>query len=346
MADKQLEPRLATIVAILEALACYRVHDLACDHGLVSAAYASAFPLSEVFASDIASKPLARAKDLLLSKLKLNNVHCLLSDGLSKHEKVEAGDSVVLAGLSGETLWQIICNDKRLAALDYKDRVPLFIVAQPMQLAAKFKLAAYLHDFSILHESLVLDKGRVQEVILLQNYPYQALQIKQAQTDRLLKLAKNCGQAMLLADRDKVKQLALWQQTCKAKIGLNSNWRSDDVQVILTEITKLYNQASQIEQKADYWQYLLALINCGLTALLTVGEANLPLEFPKWVNYPALCGDKTLNLAGPKVSAKAEYLDVLLKYYKHKLAYLYTKVEHVPSEEKALWQAFLHCLNC
>lgn len=358
MAAKKLEARLATIMAVLEALACERVHDLACDHGLVGAAYASAFPNRQVYLSDIANQPLDRAKTLL-RQLNLANTHCFLSDGLSEHQDIEAYDAVVLAGLSGESIWRIFKQDKRIAACKYQDRLPLFIVAQPMQLAAKFKLAAYLHDFAILHESLVLDKGRVQEIILLVNQPYYALNLKSGLCTKLCDLANQLGQVSLFARKEILTYLQTWQKYLRASISLPLNWQTNDVQLVLDTIATLYGkyacatdvntiQPSSINltlQTKEAWQTLLALTVCGLGALVSYGEKICSKIMPTVVNYADLKARKGTLLEAAISNHEARYLSNLLQYYQHKLPHLQTKVLHAPASERAFWQAVLASLG-
>lgn len=354
MSDKQLDPRLATIVAILKALACKRVHDLACDHGLVGAAYASAFPNYEVYLSDIACQPLSRAKELL-SRLHLTNTHCLLSDGLQQHEEVSPLDCVVLAGLSGETIWRILKKDPRLAAPNYRERVPLFVIAQPMQIGAKFKLAAYLHDFAILHESLVLDKGRVQEIILLCNQPYYAMNISCDIQNRLIKLAAKLGQDSLFLHHDIYTYLKTWQKNLPDKLSLLADLQSNDVQQILQNVCLSYgefqkNRAPKIasaysEQANNVWQTLLALIACSLSSLLTLGDKSNASVLSTSVNYQNLLAKLELVKQTKLLGAKDVYLQNVVQYYQHKLPHLRTKNCYAPDNEKAFWRSILACLD-
>lgn len=343
MPRKQLDARLRTIVEILKALATERVHDLACDHGLVGAHYASAFPDKEVYLSDIAEQPLERAKELI-NLLQLKNTHCFLSNGLEKHS-IHPFDAVVLAGLSGETIWRICKQDVRIAACDYRKRIPLFIVAQPMQLAAKLKLALYLHDFAILHESLVMDKGRIQEVILLVNQPYQALHLDAKLESRISNFVKAEGQKFIFSQAVTRTCLENWHKNLKVELGLANDFSEPDVQVVLKKLVQINADFVEKKEVNTSLQLLKALIVCGLTSLLTYGQSAEKEVLATSVCLPAL-KSKLTNLTNERwISSDMRYLANLLKYYEHKLPHLKTKLLHAPISEKVFWQSILACLG-
>lgn len=343
MPRKQLDARLRTIVEILKALATERVHDLACDHGLVGAHYASAFPNKEVYLSDIASQPLERAKELI-DILHLKNTHCFLSNGLERHT-VYPFDAVVLAGLSGETIWRILKQDARIATDNYQDRVPLFIVAQPMQLAAKLKLALYLHDFAILHESLVLDKGRVQEVILLVNQPYPAWQLDTNLEARISHMAKLEGQKSFLTQSLTRKYLENWQRNLKDSLGLTNSFSEQDVQVVLQKIVQLNAEFVAKGEVNKNLQLLIALITCGLTNLLNYGKSTASNALAMNLDLTDLKMKLTNLPYEQSMSENGQYIANLLKYYEHKLPHIRAKIAHAPINEKYFWQSVLACLG-
>lgn len=325
--NRHLDPRLDLIVQILRLLPSTGLHDLACDHGLVAAAYASYFPHKSVYASDIAAQPLRRARTLI-EQLHLTNVKCFLSDGIKEHSNLQDYDSVVIAGLSGESIWRILAADPRIAAGDYHERTPLFIIAQPMQLNAKLKLALWLHDFAVLGEVLVEDKGRVQEIILIVNQPYRALDLQQIPLSDLRKFYIDRTGGTILDDKKFWEKLSRWQANLPPHSPIHA-----DLQLIWREAIAL----TESERKNKEWSYLLALLAIGLQADITFATKKAAPE-----SLPVI---SRRELAACSCACKKEYAAFLLRFYETKYRYLSTKVCHAPKEEQAFWQSIFRSFS-
>lgn len=175
----RLDPRLNLIVQWAKAAPACRIHDLACDHGLVAAALALALPEKYIFASDIAEKPLQRAAATFAEhKLEygtdfadFRNLNLALSDGLQAHT-LQADDLVIVAGVSAQTLVNILAAAPELYRPQYCDRTPVYLLLQCMQDVFYVRQLLLRAGFSLLAEAVCSDKGKKQQVMLWRNLPY------------------------------------------------------------------------------------------------------------------------------------------------------------------------------
>lgn len=101
----QLDPRLQAVAALVTPGS--RVADVGCDHGRLSVYLAQSGRASRVIASDLRSKPLAKARALVEKTGCGPLVECRLADGLLGVQPGEV-DAVVLAGISGITICDIL----------------------------------------------------------------------------------------------------------------------------------------------------------------------------------------------------------------------------------------------
>ncbi len=83
------------------------VADIGCDHGKLTAVLAASGRYPKVIGADLRPGPLAKAKQTLENAGCLDCAELRLGDGLSVFSAGEVG-SIVLAGVSAQTTWEII----------------------------------------------------------------------------------------------------------------------------------------------------------------------------------------------------------------------------------------------
>ena len=83
------------------------VADIGCDHGKLTAVLAASGKYPKVIGADLRPGPLAKARQTLENAGCLDRAELRLGDGLSVLSAGEVG-SIVLAGVSAQTTWEII----------------------------------------------------------------------------------------------------------------------------------------------------------------------------------------------------------------------------------------------
>ncbi len=156
MVNVHLSPRLSAIAQLSPPGA--RVIDVGTDHAMLPVWLAQTGAAAHVWASDIRPGPLSRARALVTETGTGNTVELRLTDGLRGFTKND-GDTVVIAGMGGETIVSILS-----AAPWVKDGV--FLVLSPHTRQDALRLWLSENGFCITGELLVKDAGRVYPIIL------------------------------------------------------------------------------------------------------------------------------------------------------------------------------------
>lgn len=146
-----LSPRLSAIAGLIPPGA--RVIDVGTDHALLPVYLAQTGKAAHVWASDIRPGPLSAARSLVARTGTGNTVELRLTDGLSGFSRAD-GDTVVIAGMGGETMASILS-----AAPWVCGGVKLILAPQTKQDALRRFLAE--KGFAIESEHLVQDAGRI-----------------------------------------------------------------------------------------------------------------------------------------------------------------------------------------
>lgn len=128
--------------------------DVGCDHAQL-ACYLARNISSAVIASDVRDGPLDAARRTV-SEQGVENVTIIKSDGL---EKIEFADDVIICGMGGELIAEIIGGCRFLNA-DTR------FILQPMTKPERLRRWLYSSGFEILEEHAARDAGRVYTVIL------------------------------------------------------------------------------------------------------------------------------------------------------------------------------------
>ena len=132
--------------------------DIGCDHGKLSV-YLRKNGLS-VVAADRSEKAAEKARQAAESAGVSLDVR--VGDGLGILSKGEA-NALVIAGLGGREILRILNGDIELARGFEK------IVLQPMQRQGELREGLYESGFAIMDEPLVLDEGRIFELLLVKS---------------------------------------------------------------------------------------------------------------------------------------------------------------------------------
>ena len=135
------------------------VCDVGCDHGKLSLYLVQRGKAEQIIATDINPQPLQKAVDLFASHDLSHTATFLLTDGLQGLENTENITYVVIAGLGGHTIAQVIDN----APFIKEQKVQLVLLpAQSGYFARKYLME---HGFEISCEKTVSEKGKYYSCI-------------------------------------------------------------------------------------------------------------------------------------------------------------------------------------
>ena len=131
--------------------------DVGCDHGRLAVSLLQSGKSQYVYASDISSPSLNKAKELCSL--------CGLTDRMTVYEadglmgiSVQP-DTVIIAGMGGELIADIMSASKEIC------KKSNHLILQPMRGIAELRI--YLHDnsYGIIRERLVKEAGRIYQII-------------------------------------------------------------------------------------------------------------------------------------------------------------------------------------
>lgn len=152
----QLRPRLQAAADMITN--SKHAADIGCDHGRLSIALLQQGRTDRITASDISEPSLKKAK-LLAQKCGLSHrISTVVSDGIS-HLTPGDADTVIIAGMGGELIARILASSPDTAKSADK------IVMQPMRGVEELRYYLKVNGFRIDDERLVLDSGRIYQVI-------------------------------------------------------------------------------------------------------------------------------------------------------------------------------------
>ena len=152
----QLRPRLQAAADMIQA--ANHAADIGCDHGRLSVALLQQERAQHVTASDISDPSLEKAR-LLAQKCGLSErMDTVVSDGIS-HLSIGDADAMIIAGMGGELIARILG-----AAPDVAHSANT-IVMQPMRGVEELRHFLRENRFCITDERLVLDAGRIYQII-------------------------------------------------------------------------------------------------------------------------------------------------------------------------------------
>lgn len=152
----RLRPRLQAAADMIKA--AEHAADIGCDHGRLSIALLQQGRAKTVTASDISEPSLEKAR-ILADKCGLSaRMRTVVSDGIS-HLSPGLADAMIIAGMGGELIARI------LGASPDVSHSSKTIVMQPMRGVEELRRFLRENSFRIIDERLVLDAGRIYQII-------------------------------------------------------------------------------------------------------------------------------------------------------------------------------------
>ncbi len=136
------------------------VCDVGCDHGKLSLYLIKEEKAKKIFATDINKLPLQKAIELF----KINNLsdkaEFYLTDGLTDIKNTKDISHIVIAGLGGNTMADVI------SAADFIKNQKTKLVLLPAQNAVKIREYLYKNGFKIIKEETVSENNKFYSCIL------------------------------------------------------------------------------------------------------------------------------------------------------------------------------------
>ena len=135
------------------------VCDVGCDHGKLSLYLVQRGKAKKVIATDINKQPLQKAIDLFATYDLSHTAQFLLTDGLQGIQDTADITHVVIAGLGGHTMEQVIESAPFVKAQKTK------LVLLPAQSGYQIRKYLYENGFEIEKEQTVSEKGKYYSCI-------------------------------------------------------------------------------------------------------------------------------------------------------------------------------------
>lgn len=147
-----------------------RVCDVGCDHGWVSIYLAQNRIADKVFAMDVRTGPLERAKEHIRDYHLETYIEARLSDGLKGLEVGEA-DCMICAGMGGPLMKRIL-TEGREKAKGMKE-----LILQPQSEVSQFRRFLREEEYRVVEENMVFEEGKYYPVMKV--VPKEALEVKE-----------------------------------------------------------------------------------------------------------------------------------------------------------------------
>lgn len=162
----ELSKRLQTIADMVTS--GNRAADIGCDHGFVSIYLYQNGIAPKVYAMDVRTGPLARAKEHIEERGLSAYIETRLSDGLTALQEGEA-ETIICAGMGGRLMEKILWEgfDKVMAARE--------LILQPQSEIGSFRAFLRTHGLQIVKEDIVKEEGKFYPVIKVVPVKGQAL---------------------------------------------------------------------------------------------------------------------------------------------------------------------------
>lgn len=160
MAEKtlSLQPRLKRLAELVPDGA--RLADIGTDHGYIPVYLLQTGRIASAIAADIGAEPLQHARRTAAEYALTERMDFRLCDGLTGIAPEEA-DCVLIAGMGGETIISILENADWLKAGKHR------LLLQPQSRQELLRVWLAEHGFCIRREHLVLDKGTIYNILVV-----------------------------------------------------------------------------------------------------------------------------------------------------------------------------------
>ena len=150
-----LSPRLAAVAAQVPPGAA--VIDVGTDHALLPVWLVQSDRVSRALATDVRPGPLQSAAALVEKTGTGEHIRLLLTDGLDGVGQAD-GDTVVLAGMGGQTMIRILSRAPWT-------RVGTLLILEPQSKKADLRRYLIENGYRILSERLAEDAGRIYPIL-------------------------------------------------------------------------------------------------------------------------------------------------------------------------------------
>ncbi|MBQ7283511.1 MAG: SAM-dependent methyltransferase [Oscillospiraceae bacterium] len=157
MKEKSIGSRLLTAAALVSS--GKTVCDVGCDHGKLSLYLIQSGKAEKIIATDINKMPLQKAIDLFAGNNLSHKAQFYLTDGLQNIADTDDITHVVICGLGGDTMAQIIEN----APFIKQNKVKLVLI--PAQSGNKIRQYLYDSGFEITGETTVGENKKFYSAI-------------------------------------------------------------------------------------------------------------------------------------------------------------------------------------
>lgn len=159
-----------------------RVIDVGTDHAMIPVWLVQTGRCSHVLATDIRSRPLDNAAALIERTGTGGAIRLLQTDGLTGVGSDE-GDTVILAGMGGETMIHI------LAAAPWTREEGRLLILEPQSKRSDLRRWLICHSYVITSELLAEDAGRIYPILTVQGGPSPAYSEAELHLGRLEQIA-------------------------------------------------------------------------------------------------------------------------------------------------------------
>ena len=154
--DIHLSPRLLAVASLVQEGA--QPIDVGTDHAMIPVWLVQTGRCSHVLATDIQSGPLENAAGLIRRTGTEDSIRLVLTDGLQGLGP-EDGDTVILAGMGGETMISI------LSAAPWTREEGTLLILEPQSKKADLRRWLMENGYAINSERLAEDAGRIYPIL-------------------------------------------------------------------------------------------------------------------------------------------------------------------------------------
>jgi tRNA (adenine22-N1)-methyltransferase len=154
----RLTPRLAAIAELIPPGST--VADIGTDHAYLPLYLVQEQISQRVVASDMNSAPLQQARETVAAFNCLQKIDLRQGDGLNVIQAEDHINTVVIAGIGGETIIKILESGRE--KLESVER----LILQPMTESGTLRLYLAHNGYALVRESLALEGRRLYEIIM------------------------------------------------------------------------------------------------------------------------------------------------------------------------------------
>ncbi len=154
----RLTPRLAAIAELIPSGST--VADIGTDHAYLPVYLVQERISRRVVAADVNTAPLEHARETVAAFNCLQKIELRQGDGLKVLQAEDQIDTVIIAGVGGETIIRILEEGKeRLGGVQH-------LILQPMNESGTLRLFLAYNGYALVQESLVMEGRRLYEIIM------------------------------------------------------------------------------------------------------------------------------------------------------------------------------------